>query len=499
MTPQEKLTARPLTARPLTLVLLTVALGLALLATGATADDRVYTDAELATMPAPGPNPYLSFLPAEADVDWNYWRQKVAYESHLRAEAQNQGPSAALINLAEMEPNDSLATAQEVIGFGNGAGDDPEADVTGSIGGGDIDCFAVELEVGDILGVSQTGDPTRAEVYETGGELQMGSEQDASFLYPASSPMPGGGNVADFIAYATGEHYVCVSGGSGAYTLRLRSFRSVFETGGDRQTLFIDFDGATINPVIFDGPNEDRVLSPLSSFLAGWGLAPGDESTLIDSILASIEENLVTDLAMASNPNFDVEILNSRDHADPFGDPNVSRLIVGGTIAEFGISTIGIAETIDPGNFGTEESAVVLLDLLSAGAGNPNSLNQFGLGGGATIFDLVGTGVGVITAHEAGHYLGNWHTEQFDVSSDPSIMDQGGNLPNTVGVGPDNIFGTADDFDTDFSADEFNFNEGFDGIEHTDENTAFGLTGDGAIFTDGFESGDTSAWSTTVN
>lgn len=482
---------------PKKLILATLALIPLLLVVGTTwaNDDRVYSDAELATMPAPGPNPYLSFLPVEAEVDWNYWRQKADYEGRLRTE--RQGPSVALINVSETEPNDSLATAQAIVGFGTGGGDDSEADITGSISGGDIDCFSVELELGDILGVSQTGSPTLVEVYETGGELQMGSGGDGSGLYPASSPMPGGGNVADFIAYAAGTHFACVSGGSGGYTLRLRSFRSVFEAGGGRQTLFVDFDGATINPVIFGGPNQSSVLSPLSSFLAGWGLGPGDESAVIDSILAALEENIVTDLALASNPNFDVEILNSRDHADPFGDPNVSRLIVGGTIAEFGISTIGIAETIDPGNFGTEESAVILLDLLSASSANPNSLNQFGLGGGATIFDLVGVGLGNIVAHEAGHYLGNWHTEQFALSSDPSIMDQGGNLAGTVGVGADGIFGTGDDFDTDFSVDEFNFGEGFAGFEHTDENTAFGLTG--LIFSDGFESEDTSAWDVTVN
>lgn len=470
-----------------------------LLAGGASADEnRVYSDAELASMPAPGPNPYLSFLPAEeaAQVDWNYWHQKAAYESRLRAE--RLGPSAALIIVAEAEPNDSLATAQAIAGFGTGSGDDPEADVTGSISGGDIDCFSIEMEVGDILGVDVTGGADLVEIYETGGELQMGSTGSGAFLYPASSPLPGGNVTANYIAYNAGTQYVCVSQGSGAYTLVLRVFRQTFETDGGKQTLFIDFDGATIDPVIFGGPPGPVALSPLSSFLAGWGLAPGDESALIDAVLASIEENLVTDLALASNPAFDVEILNSRDHADPFGDPNVSRLIVGGTIAEFGISTIGIAETIDPGNFGTEESAVILLDLLSASAANPNSLNQFGLGGGATIFDLVGTGLGNITAHEAGHYLGNWHTEQFDVSSDPSIMDQGGNLAGTVGVGPDNIFGTGDDFDTDFSIDEFNFTEGFTGFEHTNENTAFGLTS-ADIFTDGFESGDTSAWSATVN
>ena len=58
-------------------------------------------------------------------------------------------------------------------------------------------------------------------------------------------------------------------------------------------------------------------------------------------------------------------MINSKDNADQFGKENVSRVIVGGTIAQSGISTIGIAQYIDPGNYGHEDSAVVLLDVLS--------------------------------------------------------------------------------------------------------------------------------------
>ena len=315
------------------------------------------------------------------------------------------------INLAEIEPNDSLATAQPVPGYGTGTGEDPAADFTGTISSGsDIDCFSVELDPGDVVGAS--ANVSLVELYvASSAELQMGSSQDASFLYPAASTLPSGGSVLDFVTYSAGTHVVCVQGSVGAYTLNVRAFRP--REGLPTQILFVDFDGATIDPSIFGGPAGPVVLSPLSAFLSGWGLGPGDESAVISAILASVDENVRADLELASNPFFGVEILNSRDHPDPFGQANVSRLIVGGTIAEFGISTIGIAQSIDPGNFEAAESAVILLDLLSAPAGNPNSLNQFPLGGAATIFDLVGVGVGNITAHEAGHYLGNWHTEQF--------------------------------------------------------------------------------------
>lgn len=466
---------------------------------GAADDKPGYTDEQLETMTPPGPNPFLSFLPAEAEVDWEYWHAKAAYESRLRA--GRALPSTRLLSVNEVEPNDTLATAQVIAGFGTGAGDDPEADIAGSATGGDIDCYSVALETGDILGVAAANPASRVEVFEPGGELQMGSAQDASFIYPAASPMPGGGRVANFVSYTSDNHFVCVRG-TGSYTARLRVFRPVLEGTSDTHILFVDFDGATINPSIFGGPNEDRTLSPLSNFLAGWGLTPADEDAVIDAVMASISETIEDDLGNGENPAFSVELRNSRDHADPFGQPNVSRLIVGGTIAELGVSTIGIAQTIDPGNFETEESAVTLLDLLSAGAGNPNSLNQFALGGGATRLDVVGIGVGNITAHEAGHYLGNWHTEQFAASSDPSIMDQGGNLAGTVGIGPDNIFGTADDFDVDFTPDAFVGSEGFTGTEHTNENTRYGLTGGGGgpsgIFADGFESGDTSQWSSAI-
>ena len=74
-------------------------------------------------------------------------------------------------------------------------------------------------------------------------------------------------------------------------------------------------------------------------------------------------ENLAADMTAAVDGRF--RVLNSRDDADPFGQPNVSRLIVGGTVDESGIDTIGIAQSIDPGNFDTEETALILLDYVS--------------------------------------------------------------------------------------------------------------------------------------
>lgn len=612
---------------------------------------RAFTDAELDTMPAPGPNPFLSLLPAEAEVDWDYWKAKLSYEARLRAEAEAAASGRGLPMVSEVEPNDGLVLAQEVVSFGTGesqvnelllsgsiggsaepipftldpeddgdinqatlldiasgeiltatseigngphgsagsasadfdffevrnvlAGDlisirvttaDPSADLdpntaiwdsagtllgfnedidagavnydsqlsitapadgtyflsiggwksggqsavlpgdpfdsgsgTGSASEGpysveiglnsvDVDCFALNLEPGDMFGAGGVDSAEVLEIYTADGELQMGSSQSFTSIYPDASPLPSGTTALDFVTYNAEQHVLCVQGSEGDYTVRVGAFRQPFEGTSNKQILFIDFDGEEIDTSIFGGPGL-RTLSPLSSFLAGWGLAPTDEDALIDAILASIEESITQDLALQSNARFDVEILNSRDHADTFGtDPNVSRVIVGGTIDESGISTIGIAQSIDPGNFEAGDSALTLLDLLSAPAGNPNSLNQFELAPGVSKIDLVAEGVANITVHEAGHFLGNWHTENSTAGAGPSIMDRGGNLAGSVGVGIDLIFGSMDDIDVDFIPDLFSFAEGFRGTEHTDEKTAFALSsGSDAIFSDSFE------------
>jgi hypothetical protein len=78
---------------------------------------------------------------------------------------------------------------------------------------------------------------------------------------------------------------------------------------------------------------------------------------------------------------------------------------------------------------------------------------------------FVGTALGNVVSHEAGHFLGSYHVDQFnDVLN---LMDQGGNFPLLYGVGPDGIGGTADDPDVDFGEDRWNPIERFTGArEH---------------------------------
>lgn len=363
-------------------------------------------------------------------------------------------------------------------GSGIGFGSEGAYTATISVEAGDVDYYSFDLEAGDVVSAKVADGAANVALFAPDGTQVMGSSQDASFIYPMETQLTGGGNaVLDHVAAESGRHALRISIGEGNYQGTVRLLRPGYEQRAvATQTVFIDFDGEEVNTGVFGGPGV-RDLSPLSAFLGRWGLGAEDEDELIDQIVATVRENLRRDLRrQGANPEFDVRIRNSRDHQDRFGRNNWSRVIVGGTIDESGIPTIGIAQSIDPGNYGGEETALVLLDILSdppAGFGDP-SLNSY-ITPESDVVAFVGRAVGNIVAHEIGHYIGNWHVDQFN--DIPNLMDQGGNFPVLYGVGPDGIGGTADDIDVDFGDDLLNPNEGFTGLEDTLNRSAFGLTG----------------------
>lgn len=364
---------------------------------------------------------------------------------------------------------------------GTGAGSEGPYDVRISLADPDLDFYSVRLRKGDVIGASVAGAATGIAIYDPAPlrENVHGSTQDTTFILPPASPLPGGGNaVTEHVVDQDGWHYVLIEGGSGRYDVTVEAYRPALEAQGGVQTVFLDFDGQRVNTGIWGGPGV-RELSPLRSFLGRWRLTNAALNPLIDGIVERVRENVQRDaIARGGNPNFAVRILNSRDHADPFGQPNVSRVIVGGTIAESGIPTIGIAQSIDPGNFETEESALLLLDVLSEPAAPDAlaSLNTY-LRPGSNRIGFIAQGIGNIAAHEVGHYLGSFHVDP--TNGVPNVMDAGGtaeSFPSLFGVGPDGIGGTADDIDVDFGEDVYSPFEGFTGMEDTLTRTAFGLS-----------------------
>lgn len=338
----------------------------------------------------------------------------------------------------------------------------------------DADYYRLTLRGGDVIGGTVDAPKSDIQVISATNRLLVSSNGDGSSVYPAASPLPGGaGPTMSCVIPQTGTYFLKLDGHNpDGYTCDVSVHRPPLESAGAsaRQILFLDFDGATVDTTPMGGPGV-RSLSPLSNFLAAWGLNAGDEDAVIDAVLNVFEENISTDLESGNNPFFDVEIRNSRDHADPFGSAHVSRIVIGGTQAESGLVGVGAAESMDPGNFETEETGIVLLDTLSAPAGNNRSLNSFGSAVGKVA--LIGEGVGNIAAHVAGHLVGNLDTHP---RSSANLMSRPELVAIAVGLGPDGKFGTRDDVDQDFGVAVYWPSHGMYGLQDTLNTAAFGMT-----------------------
>ncbi|RMF39161.1 MAG: hypothetical protein D6753_14465 [Planctomycetota bacterium] len=376
--------------------------------------------------------------------------------------------------VSESEPNDVLSKAN-FMNLGTGPNQNDGLAIVGTLttspsGVGDEDYFAFDLKAGDIIDATATANLiTQLDLafFDGTGKEIIANQQPVGGGYPIpDSPLSTGGTVSlAFIVPADGRYYARISEAftptpTQTYTLTVRARRPVLESEpvGTVQKIFLDFDGANIRREMFGAVGQAR-LSPLSSFLAGWGLQPADESRVIDKIIDVFKSKFYGPTAVSSTGGngdyfatgvagqFALEILNSRDHADPFTDPHVSRIIIGGTQSELLIPTIGIAESVDIGNFDTTETAVVLLDnILPLWGPIPRAAN-------VPLEDVLVDAIGSVAAHEAGHYFGAWHTLNNNASN--QIMDSGGNLTGLLGVGPDGIYGTPDDEDVQFGTDTY--------------------------------------------
>ncbi len=402
------------------------------------------------------------------------------------------------INTSEAEPNNVVAQAN-YINLGTSPDKSDGATIVGSLtqptlpGGPfvpDADYFAFDLRAGDIFDARVNGPAARVfdlSIMDANRKELIGTNVSAQGVYPLSSPL----NVSSFapnldmafVVPATGRYYARLSDGDANYTMTLRVRRPVLESQpvGTKQTIFLDFDGEFLRRDIFGVPTAAGTgrLSAMSTFLQSWGLTAQDESRMTDKIVTAFASKFFGATAVnATGGNgwysvtgvagqFDLQILNSRDHADPFGQPNVSRIVIGGTRAELLIDTIGIAQSVDLGNFDTAESAVVLLDLI-----NP-LWGAIPRAGNVPLEDVLAKAIGAVAAHEAGHFFGGWHTVNSNASN--QIMDTGGNVAGLIGVGLDGIFGTADDQDIQFGTDTYETTRIPFGMQNSAAAMAWGL------------------------
>ena len=341
----------------------------------------------------------------------------------------------------------------------------------------DFDWYSVELRAGDVISVALEYDAFRQSLYNSNSVMLLGTAIDRSALLPVRSPLLRGGNanLAHVVA-RDGVYALEVRLGYGDYALSLAVHRPPPQPESALPVLFVDFDGAVYDAFPLGG-HENAELAPLSHFLELIGAAHLEDA-IIDITLEVLAENLIGDLQAGPNPGYSLVLLNSRDHADPWGAENVSRVIVGGSQQQIGMATIGVAESVDVGNFVLNETAIVLLDKL-LDLDNPRSYVSVTRAPGVGLEQLIGQAFGNIVAHEFGHLTASHHTghEAFPVQ----IMDARPDASQFVGAGPDQILGTDDDKDVDLGITPYFDEEGYAGLHDSRAAIAFGLRGPQAL------------------
>lgn len=376
------------------------------------------------------------------------------------------------VAVAGMSADGSLPTDPHNSGSGHGGTDTGSYQLLIASAPVDKDFYAVQLAKGDVLGGSLAASGKRLTVVKPDGTQAISSDLVMTGKLPASSPLPRGAVDFAYVAERAGWYAVSVTDGFGPYDLTLGAFRPGTESASASQTFFLDFDGAQLDTTPLGGSGV-RQLSGLSAFLPNWGLTSADESAVISKVIAVVNENVKADLKSRSlNPNVDVKIRNSRDDADTFGTANVSRVIVGGKTAESGIGRVGSAQSVDPGNFAHEETALVQLDRAGAASG-AISFNTY-LTTSSNRIAFVGQALGNLVSREIGHLTGALDTDP--ASPAVNLMDADGNFPALYGVGADGIGGTADDVDVDFGKDAYSPALGLTGTEDTLNVAAWGLS-----------------------
>ena len=348
------------------------------------------------------------------------------------------GEGNAPLNTNEIEPNNIRATAN-FIPLGNGSSQSAVVNVSGQMSNVfDEDFYAFDLKKGDILDARiQTGitipgavlfDSHGTELLYTQGLFLPTASGAAITKSPRFNT---GATTLTYIIDTDGRYFFRVGDATGAYTLNLRTYRNTLEQESidSQQVLFLDFDGALFrNDLLFldsltstppNPPSTVRVPS-FSTYAAQLGITQAQVPGVIERITRNVEGKMKTQLAAATNNgfypttgnpgDFNIKVVSSND-GDFWGQPNVSRVMIGGTqpvLAPTVPGLLGRAQRVDIGNFDREDTALVMVDSLIADATNLDITDPFYIPRSGTVsnVDLFIELASVVIAHEAGHFFG---------------------------------------------------------------------------------------------
>ena len=414
---------------------------------------------------------------------------------------QGEGLNSAPFNTNEIEPNNTNATAN-LLPLGTDSGKNAVINVTGQMQNiWDQDFYAFDLKKGDILDVQATASTVSTQpgltLFNSRGRELLYSKQ---LFYPPAvgRPIPTnsprfvtGSSTLSYVIDTDGRYFLSINDASNVYSLRLRTYRPTIELEpiGTKQIIYLDFDGSFIRndqlslDVLSGTPARTVRVPAFDRILPTLGLTPADAPQIIRNITRQVEKTLRFQLAQDTNNgfysqtgnpgDFDVQVINSLDSPDMFGQPNVSRVVIGGGRADFGVLTtapgiLGIAQTLDIGNFDRQETVLVMLDLIA------QSAPLIPRAGNVSVADVFATSVAFVINHEAGHILGATH--QDPATAINTIMDPAFNP--VAESGRDGLLGNADDeplrfLNDDYSPLETTFGGG---INNSGQVLAFGMS-----------------------
>jgi len=290
------------------------------------------------------------------------------------------------------EPNDLFS--QAVVAVFDSS---DKAELQGSVSvAGDLDIYQ--------LGVLTAGDRVVIDTATAGSDLDISIAvfDDQERLVYASDDRGGPpdrflDSFADWIVRHSGSSYYLVLTHSafaasgtftGTYTVDVFVFRGLGVPTPTPQILVLDFDGASV-----DSPTLGQITVPSFDASAISPIYQNDTQTIKETIRAVFEQNF---------ERFNVTIITTDDTGLP-SESDASRIYFGG----FDAQAFGIAENVDVYNADLCDDAIIFTESFST--------RVFSF---APTAEEMGTAIGNVACHEAGHLLGLNH-----VDDDRALMD----------------------------------------------------------------------------
>lgn len=323
-------------------------------------------------------------------------------------------------------------------------------------------------------------------------------ETESTEDIPASDPPPDpGGGVGEGDGGGGGDDDGGDGGGGGGPSVRDHPTRQVLyltmwgerisEVYGEDPVVEIGpwaFSNIEVNLSVFnDGfynaPDQTTEITPLIYWMEQiFTLGDDEELETRDAVMRGlVGEDIRNMVDLKLGDSTDVRVGPPPDNFSDY-----SEIWIGGSVAETGIDTIGIAQTIDVGNFDFSEKAIVLMDFITEDVPliphfvDPSSdpdIQQ--ASDDAAYYRKWLEVVTTVVAHEAGHFFGNFHVDTF--SGPNNVMNQFYVSAPVAGAGPDGVTNTFDDIQTSLGPDVYSPVEGFKGVEDTRETTYYGVGG----------------------